>query len=140
MTRRKNRHVPFGRGRICHNAQLAGLVDPKKSHEADGEQGEYHPPRCTGPECSSWERCLYDALAYRREIRELKRQSKPRPKRAGVASSRRNRIKWSCPVCGLTQKTRSPSNTKRLRAGDEFEIYCSSCSAMSEVVIVEVRR
>jgi hypothetical protein len=52
--------IPFGKDRVCFPAMTSGMVGVDGLH-----------PRCLGPECSSWDHCLYDSLSSRRDIEDL---------------------------------------------------------------------
>lgn len=64
--------IPFGPGRVCFSALLAGIY---------GEGGVH--PRCLGPECSDWEKCLFESHAYADDLKYLKKHpQKQRPRRS----------------------------------------------------------
>lgn len=54
--------IPFGVGRICFAALIAGVY---------GEGGAH--PRCLGPECSDWEKCLFESTAYDADLRKVRK-------------------------------------------------------------------
>jgi hypothetical protein len=54
--------VPFGPGRVCFAALIAGVY---------GEGGAH--PRCLGEQCSDWEKCLFESCAYDADLRKVRK-------------------------------------------------------------------